>query len=127
VELWADGGLRSGADALKMIFLGADRVGMGTAALMGISCISCQRCHLDTCPRGISTQLRTKADAEQRGVKGFTPLQAGRGNRQPGAAVHLYRRGNAPFWRTWASAGSGTWSDARSFWPRYPIKIPLWP
>ncbi|WP_233248473.1 glutamate synthase-related protein [Desulfonatronum sp. SC1] len=76
VELWADGGLRSGADALKVIFLGADRVGMGTAALMGVGCISCQRCHLDTCPRGISTQLRTKADAEKRGVKGFTPLQA---------------------------------------------------
>lgn len=75
VELWADGGLRSGADVLKMVFLGADRVGLGTAALMGIGCISCQRCHLDTCPRGISTQLRTKIDADQRGVKGFAPVQ----------------------------------------------------
>jgi len=75
VEVWADGGLRSGADALKMIFLGADRVGMGTVALMGVGCISCQRCHLDTCPRGISTQLRTKSEAQQRGVKGFSPMQ----------------------------------------------------
>jgi glutamate synthase (NADPH/NADH) large chain len=74
VELWCDGGLRSGADALKMILLGADRVGMGTAALMGVGCVSCQRCHLDTCPRGISTQLRSCEEARSRGVKGFTPL-----------------------------------------------------
>ncbi len=74
VEIWCDGGLRSGADALKMILLGADRAAMGTAALMGIGCISCMRCHLDTCPRGISTQVRTKDEASQRGVKGFTPM-----------------------------------------------------
>lgn len=75
VELWCDGGMRSGADVLKMILMGADRVGLGTAALMGVGCISCRRCHLDTCPQGISTQLKTKADALQRGVKGFSPLQ----------------------------------------------------
>ena len=73
VELWVDGGLRSGADVLKMILLGANRVGFGTVALMGVGCISCERCHLDRCPRGISTQLRTKAEADKRGVKGFTP------------------------------------------------------
>jgi glutamate synthase (NADPH/NADH) large chain len=75
VEIWADGGLRSGRDALKMVLLGADRVGLGTVALMGLGCISCRRCHMDKCPRGISTQLRTKADAEARGVKGFSPVQ----------------------------------------------------
>ncbi len=73
VEIWCDGGVRSGADVVKLILLGANRVGMGTVALMGIGCISCQRCHLDRCPKGISTQLRTKADAEARGVKGFQP------------------------------------------------------
>lgn len=73
VEIWCDGGMRSGADVLKMILIGANRVGFGTVALMGVGCISCQRCHLDRCPRGISTQLRTKADAEARGIKGFTP------------------------------------------------------
>jgi len=75
VELWCDGGMRSGADVLKMILLGADRVGLGTAALMGIGCISCRRCHLDACPRGISTQLKTRTEAQKRGVKGFAPLQ----------------------------------------------------
>ncbi len=73
VEVWADGGLRSGADIVKMILLGANRVGMGTVALMGVGCISCHRCHLDRCPRGISTQLQTKEQAEARGVKGFSP------------------------------------------------------
>ncbi len=75
VEVWCDGGMRSGADVIRMILMGADRVGIGTVALMGVGCISCQRCHLDRCPRGISTQLRTKEDAEAKGVKGFTPRQ----------------------------------------------------
>jgi len=74
VELWCDGGMRTAADVVKMVLLGANRVGMGTLALMGVGCIACRRCHLDTCPRGISTQLQTKAEAEARGVKGFTPL-----------------------------------------------------
>ncbi len=73
VEIWCDGGLRSGTDVVKMILLGANRAGLGTVALMGVGCISCQRCHLDRCPRGISTQLRSKEQAEARGVKGFSP------------------------------------------------------
>ncbi len=73
IEIWTDGGMRSGDDVLKMILLGANRVGLGTVALMGVGCISCRKCHLDRCPRGISTQLRTRQDAEARGVKGFTP------------------------------------------------------
>ncbi|MFO7595823.1 MAG: glutamate synthase-related protein [Desulfocurvibacter africanus] len=74
VELWCDGGMRSGADVVRMVLLGADRVGLGTVALMGVGCISCQRCHLDRCPRGISTQLSSKAEAEARGVKGFSEV-----------------------------------------------------
>lgn len=76
VEIWCDGGIRSGADVVKMVLLGANRVGVGTVALMGVGCISCQRCHLDRCPRGISTQLRTREEAEARGVKGFSPRQS---------------------------------------------------
>lgn len=75
VEIWCDGGLRSGLDVVKMVLLGANRVGLGTVALMGVGCISCQKCHLDRCPKGISTQIRTKEDAEARNVKGFVPRQ----------------------------------------------------
>lgn len=74
VELWCDGGLRSGKDILRMVLLGANRVGLGTVALMAIGCISCQRCHLDRCPRGISTQLRDADEAKAKGVKGFVPV-----------------------------------------------------
>ncbi|MDW7771657.1 MAG: glutamate synthase-related protein [Desulfobulbaceae bacterium] len=73
VEIWADGGIRSGTDVIKIMLLGANRVGLGTAVLMGIGCISCRRCHLDRCPRGISTQLASAKDAEAVGVKGFKP------------------------------------------------------
>jgi glutamate synthase (NADPH/NADH) large chain len=72
VELWTDGGMRSGADVLKMVLLGANRVGFGTAALMGVGCISCERCHLDRCPRGICTQILSRQEAASLGVKGFT-------------------------------------------------------
>lgn len=75
VEIWCDGGVRSGADVVKLVCLGADRVGVGTVALMGVGCISCEQCHLDVCPRGISTQLRSIDEAQQRGVKLFKPLQ----------------------------------------------------
>jgi glutamate synthase (NADPH) large chain len=75
VEIWCDGGLRSGRDVLKMVLLGADRAAIGTAALMAIGCISCERCHLDRCPRGISTQLATRELAEKIGVKGFQPRE----------------------------------------------------
>ncbi len=73
IEIWADGGMRSGDDILKMMLLGANRIGLGTVVLMGIGCISCQKCHLDRCPRGISTQLQTQEDAEASGLKGFKP------------------------------------------------------
>ena len=73
IEIWADGGLRSGDDVLKMILLGANRVGLGTVALMAIGCISCRQCHLDRCPRGISTRLQTREEAIASGLKGFVP------------------------------------------------------
>lgn len=73
IEIWADGGIRSGDDILKLILLGANRVGLGTLALMGIGCISCRKCHLDSCPRGISTQVKTKEESLARGNKGFVP------------------------------------------------------
>ncbi|GAB4260772.1 glutamate synthase-related protein [Deferrisoma sp.] len=79
VELWADGGLRTAEDAVKCLCLGADRVGFGTLALLGIGCIACRRCHLDLCPRGIATQVETPDEAERRGIRGFEPRDFERG------------------------------------------------
>ena len=78
VELWCDGGMRSGMDVVKMVLMGADRVAMGTVCLMSLGCISCRRCHLDACPMGISTQLTGIEQAKARGVRNFRPRDVAR-------------------------------------------------
>ncbi|MCG9895749.1 MAG: glutamate synthase-related protein, partial [Fimbriimonadaceae bacterium] len=46
VELSVDGGIQHGDHALKMILLGADRVGFGTNLLISIGCSMLRKCHL---------------------------------------------------------------------------------
>ncbi len=55
VGLIAAGGIRSAADALKAIGLGADAVYVSTAALMAVGCTLCQQCHTGRCAWGITT------------------------------------------------------------------------
>ncbi len=73
VEVWADGGVRSSRDVLKLILLGANRIGFGTLAMIAIGCTSCRGCHLDTCHVGISTQIDSIEEANERGLKRFVP------------------------------------------------------
>lgn len=73
VEIWADGGLKSGIDVVKMTLLGANRVGFGTLAMMAIGCTACRGCHLDTCHVGIATQIESEAEAEEHGLRRFVP------------------------------------------------------
>jgi len=75
VEIWADGGLRSAADAIKLICLGANRLGFGTAAMVAIGCTICRGCQLDTCHVGIATQMEDEHEAKERGLKRFVPRQ----------------------------------------------------
>ncbi len=72
VEIWADGGLRSAVDCIKLICLGANRLGFGTAAMVAIGCTICRGCQLDTCHVGIATQL-DEEEAHERGLKRFVP------------------------------------------------------
>ncbi|BAS27249.1 glutamate synthase-related protein [Limnochorda pilosa] len=75
VELWADGGLKSAQDVLKLILMGANRVGFGTLSMVAIGCTICRGCQLDSCHVGIATQVEDEAEAHLRGLKRFVPRQ----------------------------------------------------
>ena len=71
VEIWCDGGMKSALDVVKMLCLGADRVGFGTLAMVAIGCTICRGCQLDTCHVGIATQIESAVEATERGLKRF--------------------------------------------------------
>ncbi len=73
VELWADGGIRSAADTIKLMCLGANRVGLGTLPMVAIGCTICRDCQSGTCHTGITTQIETAEDAHAKGIKHFVP------------------------------------------------------
>ena len=74
VELWCDGGMKSGEDVIKMILLGANRVGFSTLAMIAIGCRVCRQCNKGFCNQGIATQIRTVEEAQAAGINNFTPL-----------------------------------------------------
>jgi len=73
VELWADGGMKSGRDVIKLMCLGANRVGFGTMAMVAVGCTICRKCHEGTCHVGITTHIQTKEEALEKGIKHFDP------------------------------------------------------
>ncbi len=76
VELWCDGGMKSGRDVLKMMALGANRVGFGTMAMVAVGCTICRKCHEGTCHVGITTHIKTREEAAMKGIKHFDPRDA---------------------------------------------------
>jgi glutamate synthase (NADPH/NADH) large chain len=78
VEIWADGGYRTGHDIVKLHCLGANRVGFGTLAMVSLGCTICRGCQLDTCHVGIATQIETPEEAAAHGLKKFTPQEVDR-------------------------------------------------
>jgi glutamate synthase (NADPH/NADH) large chain len=73
VEIWCDGGMKSGRDVLKMLCLGANRVGFGTMAMVAVGCTICRKCHEGTCHVGITTHIKTVDEAREKGIKHFEP------------------------------------------------------
>jgi len=54
-SIMAAGGIKSSADVVKAIALGADAVYIATPALVAMGCTICQKCHTGKCPWGIAT------------------------------------------------------------------------
>ncbi len=73
VEVWCDGGMKTGSDAVKMMLLGANRVGYGTMAMVSIGCTICRKCNEGTCHVGITTHIKTVEEADKLGLPSFVP------------------------------------------------------
>ncbi len=78
-SLIASGGIRSSADILKIIALGADCASVGTAPLISLGCTVCESCHTNKCAWGITTQrpeLTKRCDPEEGGERVYNLLRS---------------------------------------------------
>jgi glutamate synthase domain-containing protein 2 len=57
VSVVVGGSIRSSADVVKAVALGADCVYIGSAALVALGCHLCRTCHSGKCNWGIATQV----------------------------------------------------------------------
>ena len=73
VEIWCDGGMKTGQDVVKMILLGANRVGFGSIAMVAIGCTFCRKCNQGNCHKGITSHIKTIEEAKISGIKNFEP------------------------------------------------------
>ena len=67
VTLIITGGLRTPADFIKALCLGADGVAVSNAAMQAIGCVAARICNTNNCPAGIATQnpaLRKRLNIE---------------------------------------------------------------
>ncbi len=62
VRLRADGGIKRGMDVAKIMALGADEVGFGTALMVAENCVFCRGCNHGRCPVGLATQDEVRQD-----------------------------------------------------------------
>ncbi len=65
ITLIITGGLRTPADYVKALALGADGIALSNAAMQAIGCVGARMCNTNNCPAGIATQkpeLRAKLD-----------------------------------------------------------------
>lgn len=80
---------------LVAAILGADEFGFSTAPLIVMGCTMMRKCHLNTCPVGIATQV---------GARCGEPV--GREGKPRGGLDGVYMAGNGSHWNT---ATLSTW------------------
>ena len=56
VTLIATGGIRTPADFVKALALGADGIALANSAMQAIGCVAARMCNTNNCPAGIATQ-----------------------------------------------------------------------
>lgn len=76
ITLVITGGLRTPADFIKALALGADAIAVSNAAMQAIGCVAMRACHTNNCPVGIATQkphlvARLQAHASAARLKNF--------------------------------------------------------
>ncbi|MCK5331752.1 MAG: FMN-binding glutamate synthase family protein, partial [Candidatus Marinimicrobia bacterium] len=68
ITLIITGGLRTEADFIKALALGADGIAIANSAIQAIGCLGMRACHTNNCPVGIATQqphLRARIKIEK--------------------------------------------------------------
>ena len=68
ITLIVTGGLRTPADFIKALCLGADGIAIANAAMHAIGCVAARICNTNNCPAGVATQreeLRARLNVEQ--------------------------------------------------------------
>ncbi len=68
ITLIITGGIRTPADFIKALCLGADGVAIANSAIQAIGCISARICNTNNCPSGVATQrkeLRARINIEE--------------------------------------------------------------
>jgi glutamate synthase domain-containing protein 2/CDGSH-type Zn-finger protein len=68
VTLIITGGVRTPADFIKALCLGADGVALANSAMQAIGCVAARICNTNNCPAGIATQqghLRARLDVDR--------------------------------------------------------------
>ena len=56
VSLVITGGLRTPADFIKALAMGADAIALSNSAMQAIGCLAMRACHTNNCPVGIASQ-----------------------------------------------------------------------